>query len=164
MRETCFCNKNVSFLCFCVSPSLSEWPLDGTQRRLEGHWILRASSRSTMRHTSSEQGAQPERTRTENTSKSQIRSPGKGDLNLSEWLHCRFWKPWRNTSPAWPCSSHACRSWGGKSLWTYHLVAAESWLSCPALRAARRDRDPFATQNHNQMLINTCDHILKLFH
>lgn len=65
LRSKCSLSEKSVFVCLWASPSLSEWPLDGTLHHQEGHWILGASSRSMTRHTSNELGAQPETTRTE---------------------------------------------------------------------------------------------------
>lgn len=54
-------------------------------------------------------------------------------------------------SPAWPCRSRACHSWGGRKLWTSHRDFAENWLSCPALHAVQYDRDPVYTQTEKNV-------------
>lgn len=62
----------------------------------------------------------------------------------SRRTHTNTWQgvPPETTHTAWPCRSHVCHSWVGRSWWTSLLVPAESWLSCPELHAAQCGRDP----------------------
>lgn len=120
---------------------------------------LKSSCRSRSSHTSIDPSAHPGRTRTARTQKQKC----VVIILHTHTLSCNTTNHWTATTtfpyihrPVLVCRARVCRSWGGRIWSACLLISAGTWLSCPRLSAAPRDRAPVESAQVGEGLAELC--------
>lgn len=158
--------KKNQWLCFFLSvvvgsSSFTDFFKD-TRHLQASRLNLKSSCRSRSSHTSIDPSAHPGRTRTKTHTKTEIYCYYFTHTHTYT-LSCNITNHWiaANTfpnahQPVLVYRVRVCRSWGGRIWSVCLLVSAGTWLSCPRLSAAPRDRAPLESRQVGEGLTELC--------